>query len=271
MQRTVEQVKRAAFGDRPGPYVIGHRGAAGYAPENTMVAFERGLALRADAIELDVHPTRDGELVVIHDPTLERTTNGTGFVSAYTLRELQQLDAGSWFDPSFKDCRIPTLHEILAWAKGRTKVVIEIKQGPIFYDTIEEMLIAELDRVGMRHDVLVISFDHLSVRKLKQLAPDVVTGVLYAGRVVDPVALARAANADALMPHWAMLTKEEVAAAHAADLLIAPWGGPEQDYRFILATGVDAVAADFPDRPRQVFEASGISNQASGENGQAGT
>lgn len=246
---------RNAFGDRPGPFVIGHRGAAGYAPENTMVSFERGLALRADAIELDIHPTRDGELVVIHDPTLDRTTNGTGFVSAHTLHEIQQLDAGSWFDSSFKDCRVPTLHEILTWAHGRTKVVIEIKAGPIFYPNIEQLLITALERADMRHDVLVISFDHQSVLKLKQLAPDIPTGILYAGRVVDPVALARAADADALMPHWVMLTREDVDAAHAAGLFIAPWGGAEQDFRFILATGVDAVAADFPDRPRQVMEA----------------
>lgn len=243
-----------AFGDRRGPYVIGHRGAAGYAPENTMASFERGISLRADAIELDVHPTSDGELVVIHDPTLERTTNGSGFVSAHTLAQIRELDAGSWFAPSFKDVRVPTLNEILDWAHGRTKVVIEIKQGPIFYPNIVELLIAALDRADMRGEVLVISFDHFSVQRVKQLAPDIMTGVLYAGRCVNPVALARDAGADALMPHWALLTKEEVVTAHAAGLFIAPWGGPEQDYRFILATGVDAVAADFPDRPRQVLE-----------------
>lgn len=245
---------RNAFGDRPGPYVIGHRGAAGYAPENTMVSFERGVALRSDAIELDIHPTSDGELVVIHDPTIERTTNGHGLVSAHSLAQLKELDAGSWFDPSFRDCRIPTLVEVLEWARGRTKVVIEIKQGPIFYPTIEEMLLAAIDQFRMRNDVLVISFDHHSVRKLKQLAPEIAAGILYAGRCINPISLARAANADALMPYWALVTKEEVESAHAADLLIGPWGGQEQDYRYVLATGVDAVLADCPDRPRKVMD-----------------
>ena len=245
---------RNAFGDRPGPYVIGHRGAAGYAPENTMVSFERGMALRADAIELDIHPTSDGQLVVIHDPTLERTTNGHGFVSTHSLAEIQALDAGSWFDPSFREARVPTFREVLEWARGRIKVVVEIKQGQIFYPTIEEMMIATLDQAQMRGEVLVISFDHHSVRKVKQLAPDIATGVLYAGRCIDPVGLARAAQADALMPYWALLTKEEVAAAHEADLLIGPWGGAEQNYEYILATGVDAVLADFPDRPRAVLD-----------------
>ena len=243
------------LGNQPGPQVIGHRGAAGYAPENTMASFERGLALGVDAIELDIHPTSDGELVVIHDPTLERTTNGHGFVSAHSLAQLQQLDAGAWFDPAFAGQRIPVFREVLAWARGRTRVVIEIKQGPIFYPNVEELLIAALDQANMRDQVLVISFDHLSARKVKQLAPDIPTGVLYVGRCINPVALARDAQADALLPYWALLTKAEVAAAHDAGLYIAPWGGPEQNYEFILATGVDAVAADFPDRPREVLAA----------------
>lgn len=243
-----------ALADKPGPHVIGHRGAAGYAPENTMVSFERGIALRADAIELDIHPSSDGQLVVIHDPTLERTTNGYGFVAQHTLAELKQLDAGSWFHPSFKNERIPTLVEVLNWARGRTRIVIEIKQGPIFYPHVEELLLAALDQTQMRGDVLAISFDHHSVRKVKQLAPDIPTGVLYAGRCINPVALAQEAGADALMPYWPLLTRAEVEAAHAAGLSIAPWGGPEQDYRFILATGVDGVVADFPDRPRLIMD-----------------
>src|SRR3712207_1869075 len=133
-------MRRNAFGDRPGPYVIGHRGAAGYAPENTMVSFERALALRADAIELDVHPTKDGSLVVIHDPTLDRTTSGHGPVVEHTLAEIRALDAGSWFHPSFKDERVPTLDEVLDWARRRTPVVIEIKQGPVFYPGVEELV-----------------------------------------------------------------------------------------------------------------------------------
>jgi glycerophosphoryl diester phosphodiesterase len=248
-------MRHNAFGDQPGPYVIGHRGASGYAPENTMVSFERALALRVDAIELDIHPTSDGKLVVIHDPTLDRTTNGHGLVRAHTYAQIQALDAGSWFDPSFANERVPLLDEVLDWARGRTKVVIEIKQGPIFYPNVETLLLAVLDRTQMRSEVLVISFDHYSVRRVKELAPDMVTGVLYAARTINPVMLARDAAADALLPYWALLTEEEVAAAHAADLLVAPWGGPEQDYRFILATGVDAVAADFPDRPRLMMKA----------------
>ena len=243
-----------ALRGRPGPLVIGHRGAAGYAPENTMVSFSRSLAMRVDAIELDVHPTRDGELVVIHDATLDRTTDGHGLVSAHTLDEIGALDAGAWFGPGFRGEQVPVFRDVLEWARGRTPVVIEIKQGPIFYPDIEQQILAELDRATMRDNVMVISFDHISLRRFKELAPDVPTGVLYAGRCINPVALALDAGADVLMPMWALVTREEVEAAHRADLYIAPWGGPEQDFRYILATGVDAVATDFPDRPRRILE-----------------
>ncbi len=106
----------------------------------------------------------------------------------------------------------------------------------------------------MRDQVMVISFDHISLRRFKELAPDVPTGVLYAGRCINPVALAQDAGAEVLMPMWALLTRDEVVAAHEAGLYVAPWGGAEQDFRYILATGVDAVATDFPDRPRRVME-----------------
>ncbi len=101
---------------------------------------------------------------------------------------------------------------------------------------------------------MAISFDHIVLGQLKEIAPDVATGVIYASRVPDPVAMARAVNADLLMPYWAMLTKEEVEMGHAADLFVSPWGGAEQDYKHLLALGVDAVGADYPDRPRQFMD-----------------
>src|SRR5579864_6905519 len=107
-------------------WVVGHRGAMGHCPENTLASFERGLELGADWIELDVHLSRDGELIVIHDETLERTTNGHGLVRDHTLADLQALDAGD-------GQRIPTLNEVLTWARERGAVVdIEIKNAPLY-------------------------------------------------------------------------------------------------------------------------------------------
>src|SRR5919197_4354903 len=100
------------------PLVVGHRGAMGYAPENTLASFELAVEQGADVVELDVHLSRDGQVVVIHDEQLDRTTDGRGLVGDRTLDELKRLDAGSWFDPRFAGQRIPTLHEVLAWASG---------------------------------------------------------------------------------------------------------------------------------------------------------
>src|SRR5436190_6736475 len=123
-------------------WVVGHRGAMGYCPENTFASFERGLELGADWIELDVHLSRDGALIVIHDETLDRTTNGHGYVKDHTLAELQQLDAGNGE-------RIPTLPEVLDWAKSRKAILdIEIKNAPLYYDGIEAKVVDALTTSG---------------------------------------------------------------------------------------------------------------------------
>ena len=109
---------------------VGHRGAKGHAPENTLAAFQRGLELGAQVVETDVHLSSDGEVVVIHDHTVDRTTNGKGYVKDMSLAELKQLDAGAWFDSRFQGQRILTLAELLEWAHPRVPVAIEIKNGP---------------------------------------------------------------------------------------------------------------------------------------------
>ena len=125
-------------------WVVGHRGAMGHCPENTLASFERGLELGADWIELDVHLSRDDALVVIHDETVDRTTNGHGAVRDHTLAELKALDAGGWFGPEYAGQRIPTLDEVLAWARQRDTIVdIEIKNAPVYYAGIEAAAVTD--------------------------------------------------------------------------------------------------------------------------------
>ena len=141
-------------------WVVGHRGAMGHCPENTLASFERGLQLGADWIELDVHLSRDNALIVIHDETLDRTTNGKGAVRDHSLAELKALDAGSWFGPQYAGERIPTLDEVLRWARQRNAIVdIEIKNAPVYYAGIEAAVVEALDRYGMTEQVIVISFE----------------------------------------------------------------------------------------------------------------
>src|SRR5438445_3289928 len=158
-------LRRRLEQERGRVWVVGHRGAMGHCPENTLASFERGLELGADWIEMDVHLSRDGELVVIHDETVDRTTNGSGLVQDHTLVELNELDAGSWFGAAYVGQRIPTLGEVLDWARFRGAVLdIEIKNAPIYYAGIEEMVVHTLDRYGMTDQAIVISFDHRAVQ-----------------------------------------------------------------------------------------------------------
>ena len=127
------------------PLIMGHRGAMGHAPENTMASFRKAVELGVEAIELDVHLSSDGKLVVIHDETLDRTTDGQGPVVAKTLTELKALDAGSWYKPEFAGERIPTLEEVLDWARDRVPVVIEVKFCHEL-EAITQATIAEVER-----------------------------------------------------------------------------------------------------------------------------
>jgi len=233
--------------------IVGHRGAMGHAPENTMASFERGLALGADLIELDVHLSADGHLVVIHDPTVDRTTDGRGYVKDMTLAQLKELDAGSWYGPEFAGQRIPTLPEVLEWARGRVGLVVEIKNGPVFYPGIEERVAEALEAYGMEDEVVVISFDHRCVRRVKELRPRIAAGILYVGRLADPVAVARAAMADALHPNVNYLTAEDVREAHRAGLAVSTWVVNDPSWAQELAgMGVDSIGTNYPDRLRSV-------------------
>jgi glycerophosphoryl diester phosphodiesterase len=221
----------------------------GHCPENTLASFERGLELGADWIELDVHLSRDGALIVIHDETLDRTTNGHGQVRDYTLSELKRLDAGGGQS-------IPTLDEVLEWARLQDTIVdIEIKNAPIFYEGIEAAVVAALERHQMIEQVILISFDHAAVQRVKALDARVATGVLYVGRPIDGgVGLARSAGADAVLPHWAYVIADDVRKAHAAGLAVAPWASSDPDVlRRLIDCGVDAIGTNHPDVLKRVI------------------
>ena len=229
----------------------------GHCPENTFVSFERALELGADWIELDVHLTCDGALAVIHDEMVDRTTDGHGLVKDYTLAELKQLDAGGWIGPEFVGQRIASLDEVLVWARERDTVVdIEIKNAPIYYAGIEEAVVESLDRSGMAEQVILISFDHRSVQRVKALDSRVVTGVLYAARPTDAgVGLAAAARADAVLPHWAYVTPEDVRVAHEAGLAVAPWATSDPHVLGeLIAAGVDGIGTNHPDVMHSLVE-----------------
>ncbi len=232
--------------------IIAHRGASAQAPENTLVAYRRALAIGVDGVELDVHLSADGEPVILHDPTLERTTNGRGLVRALPLAELRRLDAGRWFGDAFAGERLPTLPEALDLL-SRVRVIIEIKNAPVPYPGIAGR-VASVIRASAHRAVSVSSFDHTVLVAMKKEMPALETAVLYFARPVDPVRLARDAGATVLHPHWTMLAPDTVAAAHAAGLRVEVWVADEpEDLRRMVAIGPDGIMTNHPDRLRAVL------------------
>lgn len=232
---------------------IAHRGAAGYAPENTMAAFELAIRMGADYVELDVQLSKDEVLVVIHDDTVNRTTNGKGHVRDLTLEELRCLDAGSWFDQKFSGERIPTLTEVLDLCRGKVGVLIEIK-WPEHYAEIESKLAGELvnrNKAGQDADMVIIqSFDSRSVERFHTRLPDVPVGVLIGDASgLDSERLAQLkAFSSYINPYLELATSEIVDAIHACGMKIFVWTVRSQSaVAPLLEAGVDGIITDYPD------------------------
>jgi len=229
---------------------IAHRGASAYCPENTMAAFKRALELGATAIETDAQMTSDGHLVLIHDEWLTRTTGLNKLVKDVTLEELRRLDAGSWFDPAFAGEKVPTLAELLELAKSAgIQVNVELKNGVVLYPRIEEAVIEEIRRHGMADRVILSSFNHYSLAKCKQLAPDIRTGILYMEGLYEPWEYASRIQAEALHAfHYAVLP-EWVAQAAERGVVYHPFTVNEPaEMRRLLKAGVAGIITDYPDR-----------------------
>lgn len=160
--------------------VIAHRGSKGTHPENTLAAFKEAIRVKSDGIELDVHFTKDRELVVIHDETLDRTTNGTGNVGEQTLEEIKQYDAGSWFSPTYQSERIPTLAEVLSLLTGYEGLLnIEIKTDKIAYEGIEQALVSLVQQMQPTCNIVYSSFNFKSLKKIKSLNPTAEIACLF--------------------------------------------------------------------------------------------
>ena len=180
--------------------IFGHRGASGYAPENTLEAFALAMEMGADGFELDVHLSKDGELIVIHDETVDRTTNGTGRIMDLTLDEIKKLDASNHV-PGYHNVRIPTLGEVFDLVKDTTHIVnVEIKTDNIFYPGLLQKCLALEEEKGMQGRIIYSSFNHYTMMELKQFSPHSKAGLLYEAIIPDPWHYAKLMGADFIHP-----------------------------------------------------------------------
>ena len=236
----------------PTPLFIAHRGFSTRYPENTLVAFTAAVDAGAQMIELDVCLTKDRQPVVIHDASVDRTTNGSGAVRSMTLDQLQRLDAGSWFDPRFGGERIPTLGQVLEAMRGRLLVNIEIKSeafeadGP--EDAVERQVVELVQARQMADDVVISSFEWQVLANIHAMAPGIALGLLSETPADDRLRRwYTRIGAYSWNPDHRILTPPQVATLHAMGAKVFPYAVDGTiDTRRMLAMGVDGLIVDSP-------------------------
>jgi glycerophosphoryl diester phosphodiesterase len=209
--------------------IIAHRGDSAHRPENTLCSFASALEVGADLVELDVQLTADGQVIVIHDVRVDRTTNGTGDVRQMQLSEVRALSAGhpSQFGADYAGERVPTLAEALSLMRGRARVMIELKTESVSRDAeagLEARTLAEVRKAGMENDVALISFDRRALLRLRDQAPEVLRGHLFHRETTEEIlAGAREVRSELVMPHKGLLSDALRDQARAAGLKVATW------------------------------------------------
>ena len=163
--------------------LTGHRGAAGYAPENTLSSIRKALEIGVVRVEIDVQQTKDGVVVALHDRTLQRTSNGKGEVKNFTFNQVQRLDAGSYFSSDFKGEKIPSLDEIFELVDGKSILLIEIKDGGEYYPNIEENILSSIEKYNAKDWVIIHSFNDLPLIKINKIAPEITLHKLFVGKL----------------------------------------------------------------------------------------
>jgi glycerophosphoryl diester phosphodiesterase len=239
------------------PLIYGHRGASARAPENTLAAFRLAREQSADGIELDAKLTADGEIVVIHDQTVDRTTNGKGRVLDLSLEEIRRLDAGCSFSPVFRSEHIPTLEEVLE-AVGRDLLVnIELTNYASLLDQLPEKVATLISRLGLEDRVIISSFSPINLVRFRRKLPGVRLGLLtmtgFSGKLARSF-LGRWIPSDALHPHYSNTTPDLVNAWQRRGKQVNVWTVNQTEEMVRLANlRVDGIITDDPALARQVL------------------
>lgn len=231
-----------------------HRGASACAPENSMEAFDLAKRMGAEGIELDVHLTKDDHLVVAHDETVDRCSDGSGRIVDMTLSELLKLDFSNG-KKGYSKIKIPTLEQVLHFIKeSGLSLNIEIKNGIVLYDRIEEKILRLVDKMGLRDKVIYSSFNHYSLTIVKKLDPSAKTGVLYSEAMVDPCIYAKHLHAEAIHPYFAtLMVPGVIEGCKKHGIRIHTWTVDKQDdLAWMFRSEVDAVITNRPDEAIRV-------------------
>lgn len=228
---------------------FGHRGYSGNYPENTMLAFQKAMEAGADGIELDVQFSKDGRLVIIHDETLDRTTTGKGWVRDHTLEELKSLDASFKFTGQYGVNQIPTLCEVLDYMKDKDAVTnIELKTGVFEYEGIEEAVLNCVRKHNLSDKVIISSFNHYSILRMRKLAPELKCGLLTDCWLINAGKYVHDLDVPCYHPAFRNLTPEITKEIKQYGLEINTWTvNTLEDFRNLESLGVDVAIGNYPE------------------------
>jgi len=227
-----------------------HRGASGYYPENTILAFEKAIEMGCDGIETDVQLSKDGILVLCHDEKIDRTTDGTGFIKDYTYSELCQFDAGIKFGEEFRGLKIPVLDDILRLAKENGLIInLELKTNVIEYESLEEMVIDKVHYYGLQDKIILSSFNHYTVMNCKKIDSKIKCGFLYSSALYEPGWYGLHAGVQALHPNFKTLKYEIVKNIHDQGIEINTYTvNSEEDMKRMIELKIEGIITNYPDR-----------------------
>ncbi|MGC8600183.1 MAG: glycerophosphodiester phosphodiesterase [Nitrososphaeria archaeon] len=232
------------------PLLFGHRGARGLAPENTLPAFDLALQYGMDGVELDVHESADGEIIVMHDELVDRTTNGNGYIKEMTLEQIKSLDAGVKFSSKYAGTKVPTLSEVFDRYREKLLYKVEIKHSYEYYPNIEEKVLETVDRFNLKKNVQIISFDFDSLKKVREIDNKIEIGLIIEGRPRWFIDMAKKLEATWIQAfHGLVYSKNDVTELHKDGIKLGLWTINEvKDIIRFCEMGVDDLTGDYPDR-----------------------
>lgn len=235
--------------------ILGHRGSSGLAPENTLAAMKLAIKQGCQGIETDLQLTKDGEVIVFHDWSVERTTNGTGEIKDLTLEELLTLDAGSWFSKEFKNEKILTLKSLLNIIPNNLLLNLEIKSRSWDNRGIEEKVVNILEENRSLENIVISSFNHKSLERVQKLNPNIKLGLLFEGQMVNLVELLKISklNIYSLHPNHHYVDKEFIEEAHGHNYKVYSWTVNDiKSANRLKNAGIDGIITNFPRLFRQI-------------------
>lgn len=232
-----------------------HRGFSGKYPENTMLAFEKAVEAGADGIELDVQLTKDGEVVIIHDESIDRTTDGSGEVVSYTYEELSKFDASYIYRGKVGFNKIPTLREYFEFIKDKKIITnIELKTGVNEYFGIEEKVLDLIKEFGLEEKTMISSFNHYSILKVKEIMPKLECGLLTSSWIVNAGKYTKDLNVECYHPIFNNMTEEIVKGIKSYGVKMNVWTvNEESDIRMMVEREVDSIIGNFPDLTKKII------------------